>query len=151
MVRRLVKRPGRLLLGILLAAQLVRCEQTNPPVTAEIQAPPEVAAVFRRACYDCHSHETVWPWYSQVAPVSWLIAHDVDEGREHLDLSAWGAYPRPRKLKKLRQMEEQISEGEMPLWYYTPLHPAAHLSPRDEELVLAWVQEEAGRLEAAAR
>lgn len=148
MVRRVVKRAAQLLVVFLIGAQLVRCARTNPPVTAEIQAPPEVTAVLRRACYDCHSHETVWPWYSGVAPVSWLVAHDVDEGREKLNFSTWGAYDRRRKVKKLKETAEQVTEGEMPPWYFTLMHPDARLGTRDEELLLAWTAAETGRLQA---
>ena len=78
------------------SAQLVPVERTNPPVEAEIVAEPEVHALLRRACYDCHSHETVWPWYAWVAPVSWLVAHDVDHAREELDFSRFESYDAKR-------------------------------------------------------
>jgi hypothetical protein len=63
-----------------IAMQAVRCDHGNPPVTGEVPAPAEVKAVLRRACYDCHSNETRWPWYSQIAPVSWLVGRDVKQG-----------------------------------------------------------------------
>jgi hypothetical protein len=151
MVRRAVKRALPLLVAALLVAQLVRCERTNPPVTAAVEAPAEVAAVLRRACYDCHSHETVWPWYSRVAPVSWLVAHDVAEGRDELNFSAWGAYDRRRKLKLLRETAEQVADGEMPPWYYTLMHAEARLGAPDRELLAAWTAEETARVRPAGR
>src|SRR5512137_3175038 len=91
-----------LALGVVLAAlQLVPVTRTNPPVTAAVPAPPEVAAILRRACFDCHSHETVWPLQAYLAPFSWLVAHDVKEGREELDFSAWGPKEAARAAKKL--------------------------------------------------
>ena len=112
--------------------------RSNPPVTGDIGAPPEVAAVLRRACYDCHSHETVWPWYSRVAPISWLVAHDVREGREELNFSAWDRYDPAKRRKKLAKTVEEVDEEEMPPWYYALVHPDARLSAAERELVRAW-------------
>lgn len=105
---------------------------TNPPVTGE---PPWDSARTRelaeRACFDCHSNETRWPWYSHVAPISWLVQRDVDEGREHMDFSTWD-----RSHGHAREAAEEVSSGEMPLWFYLPLHPAARLTAAEtDELV----------------
>jgi hypothetical protein len=127
--------------AVLAVAQLVPVDRTNPPVDAEVEAPPAVQSLLRRACYDCHSNRTVWPWYSHVAPVSWLVAHDVDEGREELNFSTW-TYPPGRKRKKLKEVVEQLNEGEMPLWYYLLLHPEARLSTDERDLIVAWAQAE---------
>jgi Haem-binding domain len=72
---------GVALIAALVAIQFVPVTTANPPVESDIPTSPEVKTVLRRACYDCHSHETVWPWYSQIAPISWIIARDVHEGR----------------------------------------------------------------------
>ena len=72
-----------------IAIQFVSMNRTNPPVQADFRGSPEVISVLRRACYDCYSNETVWPWYSRVAPVSWVIARDVHEGRAALNFSTW--------------------------------------------------------------
>jgi hypothetical protein len=83
--------------ALVVAAQVVRPARTNPPVdpqkeiSAHMQMDPAVMATLTRACNDCHSNHTEWPWYSNVAPVSWLVAHDVNEGREELNFSEWGA------------------------------------------------------------
>jgi hypothetical protein len=134
------KRAPIALLVLLIAAQLVRPARTNPPVTAEIDAPDEVRAVLRRACYDCHSRLTVWPWYAHVAPVSWLVAHDVAEGREHLDFTAWDGYRAKKRAKKMEELVEEVEEGEMPLWYYVVLHPGARLAPAERERLIAWAR-----------
>lgn len=132
---------GRILIGlvVLLAAiQLFPVDRTNPPVESEIVTPPNVQAVLRRSCYDCHSNETAWPWYSRVAPVSWLLARDVHEGRRELNFSTWNRFPTQRRARKLKETWKEVSEGEMPPWYYLPLHREARLSEADREILRAW-------------
>jgi hypothetical protein len=129
------------LLGLAVVAvgiQLVPVDRSNPPVASEVPADASVRAVLRRSCYDCHSHETAWPWYSKVAPVSWLVAHDVNEGREKLNFSTWDRYTSKQQAKKLKESWEEVAQGEMPLWYYLPLHRDAALSDADKELLRAW-------------
>jgi Haem-binding domain len=129
------------LLGIVLAfivVQFVPVERTNPPVEEEVSAPANVRAMLRRACYDCHSNETRWPWYSHVAPVSWLVAHDVHEARKHLNFSTWNQYDPKRQARKLHEVWEEVEEGEMPLWYYLAIHRDAALSDADRALLRAW-------------
>lgn len=125
--------------GALLAAlQAVPVDRSNPPMEKEVNAPAEVRAILRRACYDCHSHETVWPWYSRVAPLSFLIAHDVEEGREELNFSRWGFSDPAMEARARRRLWHEVDEGEMPLWFYTPLHPEARLSEADKEILKTW-------------
>lgn len=133
----------KVLLGVgvvFVLIQLVRPSMTNPPVTGDVGAPPEVAAVLKKACYDCHSNETVWPWYSQVAPVSWLVAHDVNDGRKHLNFSEWQGYEEGRKLKKLKEIDEEVGEGEMPMAIYLPAHPEAKLTDAEKKLLTDWAK-----------
>jgi len=132
--------------ALVVVAQLVPVERTNPPVTAAaLAAPPDVQDILGRACADCHSHETVWPWYAAFAPVSWLLAHDVEEGREHLNLSTWH-HLKPRKRRKaLEEIVEMVEEEEMPLWYYLPLHAEARLTTAERARLLAWANEELAR------
>lgn len=118
---------------------------TNPPVNqadtleAHAQAPtPEVAAILKRSCYNCHSNSTVWPWYSKVAPVSWLVSGDVTEGRGEVNFSEWARYDAKRAARKLQNICQQVERGEMPLWYYTPLHPDAKLSAADRVAICGW-------------
>jgi hypothetical protein len=129
-----------LVVAAFLAIQLVPVERTNPPVETEVPAPPEVRAVLRRACYDCHSHETRWPWYSRVAPASWLIGHDVREGREELNFSTWNRLASKKQVKAMQESWEEVEEGEMPPWFYLPPHPEARLSPEDREVLRAWAR-----------
>lgn len=86
---------------------------------------------MRRACFDCHSNQTVWPWYSYVAPVSWLVQNDVDGGRQHLNFSEWD---RPQRHAK--DVAAQVKQGEMPLWFYLPMHPAARLTAEEKRALI---------------
>lgn len=102
---------------------------SNPPVIAEPNwDSPQTRELFFRACGDCHSHETKWPWYSQYAPVSWLIAHDVDAGRKHFNVSAWGT----QRKNKGDEAAKVTREGEMPPWFYVLPHPEAKLNDQEK-------------------
>jgi len=120
------------------AAQLVPVRRTNPPVEADVVAPAEVKEILRRSCYDCHSNETVWGWHTRIAPISWLVAYDVGEGREHLNFSRWGEVQGRRLARIRKELPEEVGEGEMPPWRYLLAHPAARLSDRDRALLAAW-------------
>lgn len=128
------------------AAQAVGVDRRNPPVTGDVGAPPAVAAVLRRACYDCHSNETVWPFYSAVAPVSWLLAHDVHEGRRELNFSTWSAERPARQRKRLEKTIAEVEEGEMPPWYYVLVHREARLDAEAQATLRAWATETAAGL-----
>ncbi|GJM14803.1 MAG: cytochrome c [Thermodesulfobacteriota bacterium] len=125
---------------ILIGIQFVPVSKTNPPVTGEIKAPDDVMQILRTSCYDCHSNEVVWPWYSNVAPMSWLVAYDVDEAREHLNFSEWASYSADDKAEDIEEIWEEVEEGKMPLWYYLPLHPEARLSDADKQTLKIWVE-----------
>jgi uncharacterized membrane protein len=126
------------LLG-LIAIQFVPVKRDNPPVQVEIPAPPAVQAVLRESCYDCHSNETVWPWYSRVAPISWLVADDVRKGREEVNFSTWNVYPAKVAAHKIEEMWDEVEEGKMPLPNYLRLHPEARLTEEDRKLLGDWV------------
>ncbi|HVT47842.1 MAG TPA: heme-binding domain-containing protein [Vicinamibacterales bacterium] len=126
------------LLLVLLLIQAVPIDRTNPPVETEIVVPAEVHAILQRSCYDCHSNTTVWPWYSRVAPVSWLVAHDVHSGREHLNFSTWNRLDARKRAHAMDEIDEHISRGEMPLSTYLWLHPVAKLSDADKAILHAW-------------
>lgn len=130
-----------ILLGILIvlvAIQFVPIDRLNPPVEAEVPAPANVRALLRRACYDCHSNETVWPWYSQVAPFSWLVARDVRKGREELNFSTWNRITTQQQVKKLKESWEEVAEGEMPPWFYLSIHRDATLLAEDRTALRNW-------------
>jgi mono/diheme cytochrome c family protein len=105
---------------------------TNPPVTAEpAWDSPATRELAARACFDCHSNETGWPWYSNLAPVSWLLQRHVDEGREKLNFSEWGSGE-----QETEDMAELVREGEMPPWDYLLLHPEARLSATEQQALI---------------
>jgi hypothetical protein len=136
----LVNRRRVILIAIaaLAAAQLVPVSRQNPPVQQEVPAPPQVREVLRRSCYDCHSNETRWPWYSRVAPVSWLVAYDVRHARGHANFSTWDKYDEKKRADILDDIWQEVRDHEMPLFYYLPLHPQARLSDVDRELLHQW-------------
>jgi hypothetical protein len=118
--------------------QFIPVSRSHPPVEEEILASPDVKAILKRACYDCHSHETIWPGYSRVAPISWLLAWDVGEGREELNFSTWNRYNQKKRDKIMKEIWEEVQEGEMPPWFYLPLHPEARISESDRTVLRAW-------------
>lgn len=123
---------------ILIAIQFIPGNKTNPPVTSEINAPNEIIAIFKKSCYDCHSNETVWPWYSHIVPVSLLIEQDVNKGRSHLNFSEWESLSRKDKSKLKEEIWEMIEKENMPLGKYLLLHPNAELSSRGKEIIREW-------------
>ncbi len=128
-------------LAALVVSQFVPVDRSNPPVRRDTDAPADVRAILRRSCYDCHSNETRWPWYSRVAPVSWLVAHDVEEGRGEINFSEWRVADFDGREEDLRGIEKQIVKGEMPLRMYLWMHPDARLSDRDRATLLAWARD----------
>lgn len=124
--------------AIALAIQLVPVTRDNPPVTGALVPPADLAPVLERACADCHSNQTRWPWYAWVAPVSWLVAHDVEEGRGELNFSTWESYSAKKQAKLAREMVELVEKREMPLWIYLGMHPRARVTPGELERLRVW-------------
>ncbi|MGB5918048.1 heme-binding domain-containing protein [Arcobacter sp.] len=124
---------GKVILGIAVVAVLIQFipygrDYINPPVVKEPQWDSmQTKVLFDKACANCHSNKTTYPWYSKVAPISWLVAHDVEEGREHLNVSMWGL----QKRNKGDEAAEELREGEMPPFYYLPTHPEAKLTQNE--------------------
>lgn len=128
------------LAALFLLIQLIPVEQTNPQVEVDLVAPAPVKDILRRSCYDCHSHETSWPWYSRVAPFSWWLAEHVAEGRADLNFSQWPLFDIEARELMLRDIEKQLVDGTMPLRSYVLGHREARLSDRDREVLLEWVR-----------
>lgn len=136
--------------------QLIQPDRTNPPVTAgrdllASNAPPaEIVTLLRAACYDCHSHETRWPWYSRISPISWWVVDHVKDGRKHLNFSDW-PHDRPKRARThWRSSYDEVEAGDMPLASYTWLHPESRLSTGQRQALLDWAEQEADRLKAVA-
>jgi hypothetical protein len=137
----------RILIGlaiVLVLIQLIRIDKTNPSAVdtedfiMATQANDEVAAILKNACYDCHSHHTKYPWYADVAPVSWLLRSHIKEGRQHLNFSTWTTYDVKKQNHKLEECVEVIENGSMPMKSYTWTHSAAKLSADQKNKLTAF-------------
>ena len=127
----------KLLKWILLVVVLIQIipyghSHTNPPAGGEPPwNSPQTRELFHRACFDCHSNETGWRWYSYVAPVSWLVGNDVEGGRRHLNFTEWD-----KPQKHAGDVAGMIKSGDMPPWFYVPLHPSAKLSDAEKQALI---------------
>lgn len=126
--------------GIAIQFVPVKGVGSNPPERYQLDAPPEVQAILRRACMDCHSNETRWPLYARIAPGSWLMADDVRKGRSRMNMSEWGEAEESERTLDKENAWEQIEEGNMPPQVYIfPFHLDARLSERDKATLKAWL------------
>ena len=135
------------------AMQLIPSYEKSNPASdpaLEIEAPDDVMAVFRRSCYDCHSNETRWPWYADIAPMKWVVRRDVREGRKALNFSEWKRYPKERQEELKRQIYRSVIIA-MPPPQYLWLHPEARLSDEDREAVQLWASDGKGYLDVEVR
>lgn len=130
-------------IGLFLLIQLVPYgrQHANPPVGQEIKwNNPQTQALAIRTCYDCHSNKTTWPWYSNVAPISWLIQHDVDEGRQKLNFTEWD-----QSQPNASKASEVVQNGSMPRWYYVLIHPSARLSQAEKDALIQGLDASVGQ------
>jgi len=154
-MKRVLKIVALLLVVIVVGIQFVRPARTNPAVDesqtifARMQMTSEVSSILDRSCRDCHSNKTVWPWYTNVAPVSWWLSDHVNTGRSNLNLYEWGKLDTNRQDRKLRQICDEVQDGVMPLSSYTPMHPQAKLSEQDKKTLCDWTERERERLAQA--
>lgn len=126
----------------LVAMQMFPVQRTNPPPDRPLAIQdPMVSDIVERACADCHSHDTVWPWYSRIAPVSWWVVDHVEEGREHLNFSTWGTQPPDRQEHKLEEVVEYVENREMPLRSYVAGHPEARITDAERESLVDWAND----------
>ena len=142
-----VKRIALALAAVFLLAQFVQPKRTNPPVVpsrsleAHVQVPQDVLPILKRACGDCHSSETVWPWYSRVAPLSWLVADDVNVGRSHVNFQDWEAQENPKEAAEhLALICKLVREEGMPPLTYRMLHKESRLSDKEIDAICSWSQ-----------
>lgn len=132
--------------AFLIIAQFFQIDKTNPPLNpgldflAAEMPNGEVGALFRTACYDCHSNETVYPWYTSVAPLSWWIKNHIDEGRHDLNYSVWGDYSEEKKAHKIEESIEMIENKEMPLLSYWTVHWDAKLTEEERKAMADWLR-----------
>jgi len=139
---RIVRRLAIVFLILFVVAQFIRPARTNPrsqpSANLMTKAPREVAQIFDRSCRDCHSNDTRWPLYTQVAPMSWLVTYDVREGRDHFNYSEWTAIDPDDQDKLLGGVCTLAKRGRMPLWQYLLIHRGARLSPADVTTPCTW-------------
>lgn len=139
-------------IGCLIVAQFFGPAKTNPAtdvsqsIESRSQVTPQVAAIFDRSCNDCHSNKTRWPWYSNVAPVSWFVIDHVNHGRSHLNFSEWGINTPDEAKGMLEEICKEVKAGAMPLSSYTPLHPGSALTAEDVKALCDWAEAERGRI-----
>lgn len=128
--------------GIIYYNSICASKRENPTFekSNEIVTPPVVKDILKTSCYDCHSNETVFPIYAYIAPVSWLVTHDVEEGRKELNFSEWNTYSEKRKLKKGSEIKEEIEENKMPMPIYTFIHGEANLTEEEKTILFDWVE-----------
>ena len=124
---------------VFLVMQAFQIDKTNPTSekSLEIQAPKEVMTIFKKACFDCHSNNTVWPWYSNIAPMSWTVKNHVEDGRRALNLSLWNSLSKEEQEKKLKKIYKKVYAA-MPLASYIALHEEADLTKEERSLIREW-------------
>ena len=124
---------------LIVGIQFIPAGRSNQGVISDFDGPEEVEAILRRSCYDCHSNESKWPWYSRVAPVSWFVAGHVKEGREHLNFSDWA--PIRDNMYIREEIYEETAEGKMPLKSYLLMHSGAKVTKAELETLKTWAGE----------
>ena len=131
-------------LALLVVIQFInsRLPETAPAgikdVAVSENVPPDVKMLMKNACYDCHSMETTYPWYSYVAPVKWLVKSDILEARHHVNFTDWADYSVKEKVKKLDDIHEELEKGDMPPSDFTMMHAHARLSEADRKKIINW-------------
>ena len=143
---KIVKKIALVLLVILIAMQFYRPEKNiaekghDMVFIAETKPQPELGTLLKQACYDCHSNNTVYPWYNNIAPVSYWLADHVNDGKKHLNFSDWESYSIKKKDHKLEEVVEMVEDLEMPLNEYTWTHEEARLTEEQREAIIAWAK-----------
>jgi hypothetical protein len=143
-------------IGALIGA--IALQFTNPPhvnpqvvpghdLLATNAPPPQISALLKNACYNCHSSETKWPWYSYVAPISWLVVRDVNDARESMNFSDWPHDSPQRVRKKWKRVAEAVDANEMPLPKYTLIHRASRLTAEQRKELVEWAEQAGKKLE----
>ena len=143
---KIIKKIALALLVVLIAIQFYKPEKNvaqgdhTAVFLAETNPPQEVKAILEQTCYDCHSNNTIYPWYNNIAPVSYWLSDHVKDGKKHLNFSDWENYTAKKKDHKLEELIEEVGEGEMPLKEYTWTHAEARLTSEQIDAVLSWAK-----------
>ena len=148
----MVKKIGLAFIAVLLIIQLIpanlpEVSDNNPDdLLANNSVPENIGSILRSSCYDCHSNETVYPWYSYVAPISFLVSKDTRKGRKHLNFSEWQSLSKPDKAEALDELVEEVESGEMPMKIYPVTHPDARLTDEQRQELINWADDLADKL-----
>lgn len=135
-MKKWLKRIGIVIIIILVGIQLIPVSRTNPAITREVKwDAPATRTLAQRACFDCHSNETTWPWYGYVAPISWRLADHINEGRDQLNFSAWD-----QPNTELDEVVESVNKNTMPLWDFLLMHPEANLTETEKAALVTGLQ-----------
>lgn len=152
MLNKILKVSALLLAIALVGMQFFGIDKTRPPIVpaetleAAVNVPPDIALILGRSCNDCHSHQTVYPWYAYVQPAGWFLKDHIEHGSEHLNFSIFNTYTAKKKNKKLEEICEQVSSGEMPLPSYLWIHGDAVLSESERHALCTWSDTERQKL-----
>ena len=136
-----------IVIAIFALMQVIRIDTVNPEIVPEkdflqlTQAPPEIASIMTTSCYDCHSNQTKYPWYAQIAPGSWFMKKHINEGREHLNFSTWTDYTAEKQNSKKEKIVEEVEEMGMPLTSYTLIHADAKLTDASRQALISWFKQ----------
>ena len=134
------------LVSVFVIIQFFRIDKTNPEVVLEndfieIYNPPtEVASILKTSCYDCHSNQSKYPWYTNIAPVSWFVKKHINEGREYFNFSEWNSLTAKKQAHIIEECAEEVEEGEMPLSNYLLMHSEAELSKEQTKLLVEYFE-----------
>ncbi len=135
-------------IALFVIIQFFRIDKTNPVVVQQndfisvTNPPDDIKQILKTSCYDCHSYESTYPWYTNVAPISWWVKQHINEGREELNFSEWGTFSEKRKKHKLEEVYEEVDEEEMPLKSYLIVHHDAKLTVEQKNDLVAWFKAE---------
>ncbi|HEX3102307.1 MAG TPA: heme-binding domain-containing protein [Pyrinomonadaceae bacterium] len=154
MIKKILKVLVIVIVAAVVVLQFFRIDKANPPVvqaeTLEAAAaiPPDISLIIGRSCNDCHSNQTIYPWYSNVQPMAWFLKSHIDDGRQHLNFSIWNTYTPQKRSKKLEAICDELESKDMPLPSYLWIHRDAVLSENDSKALCDWAKQEKGKVDA---
>ena len=145
----MLKKTAIFIILILFAIQLISVDKTNPTIDNKLtlNAPKEVMSTLKQSCYDCHSYETKWPYYSNIAPISFFVASHVSNGRKAMNFSLWNEMDKKLKVQRLKRAVETVNNGRMALPSYISAHKEAELSKEKKTILISWFKKELEKVE----
>lgn len=155
MVKKVLKIVAIVVVAALIVIQFFRIDQTNPRVVqaetleASVAVPPDISEIISRSCSDCHTNQTIYPWYANVQPMAWFLKNHIDDGRQKMNFSIWNTYPAKKKSKRFEDICEQLESKEMPLPSYLWIHRNSILSESDLAALCDWATQEKAKIDAS--